>query len=101
MTVSLAANIPSGMFSRLFYFKGSEMRKAVGIGKRVRHKRKAVGLNLTQTAAYLGLVDAAALCRIELGERKPDKALRALLEAFLAIPPAALRVRAAHLGQEK
>ena len=74
------------------------MRKAVGIGKRVRHKRKAAGMNLTQTAAYLGLADAAALCRIELGERKADKALRALLQAFIDAPVAAVRAQVARLG---
>ena len=81
-----AASILSRMFSRLFYFQESEMRKAVQNGKRVRHKRKAAGMNLTQTAAYLGLADAAALCRIELGERKADKALRALLQALMDQP---------------
>jgi len=71
------------------------MKKARGIGKRVREHRLDAGLTQGETAAFMGLPSEAALCRIEIGQRKVKPKLRTILKAFLAIPAEAVAVRAA------
>ncbi len=71
------------------------MKKARGIGWKVRAHRLNIGMSQRQLLRYLGLGDIGIISMIETGTREPSPRQRALLQSFLAAPPEALKVKVA------
>ena len=74
------------------------MKKARGIGRKVREHRLSAGLTQWKTVKLLGLPNDAIFCQVETGVRKSSPRMRTILKAFLEIPVEAVRIRAANLG---